>query len=197
MNNKTNSAKMSYISLKINLEGARVTKVIQFNTNVTILEACILIKIKFGESVPEAVEEFGLFLADDEGQEGVWLEADRKLSYFLFHDHDTLEFRRKIRTLRVRMLDGAVKSILVDDSQSVEELMFVICTKIGIKNHEEYGLVRENEPSKEKLTEKRKSLKFSTLTLRKKTLDKDYDSKMEKLREKLKTDDESKFVLIS
>lgn len=184
---------MSLISLKINLEGARVTKVIQFNSNVTILEACILIKIKFGESVPEPVEEFGLFLAEDDGPQGVWLEADRKLNYYLLSDHDSLEFRRKIRTLKVRMLDGAVKSILVDDSQSVEELMFVICTKIGIKNHDEYGLVRENEPAKEKHTEKRKSLKLGTLTLRKMTLDKDYDNKMEKLREKLKTDDESKF----
>jgi hypothetical protein len=32
------------------------------------------------------------------------------------------------------MLDGSVKTVLVDDSQPVANLMVVICTKIG-KNH--------------------------------------------------------------
>lgn len=31
------------------------------------------------------------------------------------------------------MLDGTVKTMLVDDSQPVANLMVVICTKIGIK----------------------------------------------------------------
>ena len=30
------------------------------------------------------------------------------------------------------MLDGSVKTVLVDDSQPVANLMVVICTKIGI-----------------------------------------------------------------
>ncbi len=44
---------------------------------------------------------------------------------------DLLEYRRKMRNLRVRMLDGSVKTVLVDDSQPVANLMVVICTKIG------------------------------------------------------------------
>jgi len=44
---------------------------------------------------------------------------------------DLLEYRKKLRTLRVRMLDGTVKTLLVDDSQPVANLMVVICTKIG------------------------------------------------------------------
>ncbi len=44
---------------------------------------------------------------------------------------DLLEYRRKMRTLKVRMLDGTVKTMLVDDSQPVTNLMVVICTKIG------------------------------------------------------------------
>lgn len=100
-----------------------------------------------------------------------------------------LEYRRKVRTLRVRMLDGAVKTILVDDSQPVSQLMVVICTKIGITNHEEYGLVREdNEAQNENLPDN----KFGTLTLKRKFTEKDRDAKMESLRKKLKTDDESK-----
>ena len=54
---------------------------------------------------------------------------------------DSLEYRRKMRLLKVRMLDGTVKSLMVDDSQTVNNLMVLICTKIGITNHDEYSLV--------------------------------------------------------
>lgn len=50
----------------------------------------------------------------------------------MLRNQDVLEYRRKLRTLRVRMLDGALKTILVDDSQPVTQLMVVICTKIGM-----------------------------------------------------------------
>jgi len=119
------------------------------------------------------------------------LEPGRTLGYYILHNQDTLEYRRKTRTLRVRMLDGAVKTILVDDSQPVSQLMVVICTKIGITNHEEYGLVREdNEAQNENLPDN----KFGTLTLKRKIMEKDRDAKMESLRKKLKTDDESELL---
>lgn len=44
---------------------------------------------------------------------------------------DLLEYRKKMRTLKVHMLDGTLKTLLVDDSQPVANLMVVICTKIG------------------------------------------------------------------
>lgn len=98
---------------------------------------------------------------------------------------DLLEYRKKLRTLRVRMLDGTLKTMLVDDSQPVANLMVVICTKIGITNHDEYSLVRENI---EEDTENQS--KFGTLTLKRKKEEKERDAKMEQLRKKLKTDDE-------
>lgn len=49
----------------------------------------------------------------------------------LSFSQDLLEYKRKMRTLRVRMLDGSVKTMLVDDSQAVANLMVVVCTKIG------------------------------------------------------------------
>lgn len=134
--------------------------------------------------------EYGLFMPDEQTQQGVWMENGRTLSYYILHNQDTLEYRRKLRTLRVKMLDGAVKTILVDDSQPVSQLMVVICTKIGITNHEEYGLVREDTESQ---NENLPDNKFGTLTLRRKIMEKDRDTKMESLRKKLKTDDESEF----
>lgn len=128
-------------------------------------------------------------MSDEDNKQGVWLESGRNLGYYLLRNHDVLEYRRKTRTLRVRMLDGAVKTILVDDSLPVSQLMIVICTKIGITNHEEYGLVREEtDQQNENLPDNR----TGTLTLRRKVAEKDRDAKMESLRKKLKTDDESK-----
>lgn len=89
------------------------------------------------------------------------------------------------------MLDGAVKTILVDDSQLVSQLMVVICTKIGLTNHDEYGLVRE-EPEPNHPADNNRT---ATLTLRRKVADRDRDAKMDSLRKKLRTDDESMFFL--
>jgi hypothetical protein len=136
---------------------------------------------------------------------------------FILCWQDLLEYRKKLRTLRVRMLDGTLKTLLVDDSQPVANLMVVICTKIGgcvfvvtsgkgiltallfiddftdfvmlpgITNHDEYSLVRENQ--EEELENKPN---FGTLTLKRKKEEKERDAKMDQLRKKLKTDDEGR-----
>ena len=73
---------------------------------------------------------------------------------------DSLEYRRKMRLLKVRMLDGTVKSLMVDDSQTVNNLMVLICTKIGITNHDEYSLVWDKpEEEQENIPTNRQVLK--------------------------------------
>ena len=42
-----------------------------------------------------------------------------------------LEYRKKIRPLRVRTLDGSIKTVLVDDSNTVAELTKTVCSRIG------------------------------------------------------------------
>lgn len=121
-------------------------------------------------------------------KKGVWLEPGRNLDYYILRNGDLLEYRRKLRTLRVRMLDGTLKTMLVDDSQPVANLMVVICTKIGITNHDEYSLVRELVDEE---TENQKPGNFGTLTLKRRKEEKgERDAKMDQLRKKLKTDDE-------
>jgi len=44
---------------------------------------------------------------------------------------DLLEYKKKHRTLRVKMLDETVKTVLVDDSNTVQELVATVCQKIG------------------------------------------------------------------
>lgn len=58
---------------------------------------------------------------------------------------------------------------------------------LGITNHDEYSLVRENQ--EEELENKPN---FGTLTLKRKKEEKERDAKMDQLRKKLKTDDEGR-----
>ena len=46
-----------------------------------------------------------------------------------------LDYKSKLRIIRVRMLDGAVKTMQVDDSHIVSQLMVVICSRIGMQKH--------------------------------------------------------------
>ena len=111
---------------------------------------------------------------------------------------DTLEYRKKMRLLKVRMLDGAIKSIMVDDSQIVSNMMVIICTKIGITNHDEYSLVREKTEDEENQTPNKKYGTLGTiggtLTLKRKHKNPDTDEpqidpKMATLRKNLHTED--------
>jgi hypothetical protein len=52
-----------------------------------------------------------------------------------------VEYKTKYRSLKIRLLDGTIKVIHVDDSLIVAQLMVYICTKFGIANYDEYSLV--------------------------------------------------------
>lgn len=46
----------------------------------------------------------------------------------------------------MRTLDGGtVKTLYVDESQPISQLMIDVCSKMGISNHEEYSLVRNED----------------------------------------------------
>ncbi|XP_040191710.1 talin-1 isoform X1 [Rana temporaria] len=170
---------MVALSLKISI--GNVVKTMQFEPSTMIYDACRMIR----ERVPEAQigqpNDFGLFLSDEDPKKGIWLEAGKALDYYMLRNGDTLEYRKKQRPLKIRMLDGTVKTVMVDDSKTMSDLLMTICARIGITNYDEYSLVREVfEEKKEEVT--------GTLK-RDKTLLRD-DKKMEKLKQKLHTDDE-------
>ncbi|KAG1695569.1 Talin-1 [Nymphon striatum] len=179
---------MAVLSLKVSIVEKGVVKTMQFEPSVMVYDACKIIRDKLQEaSNLGQPKDYGLFLADEDPKKGVWLEQGRNFDYYLLREGDLLEYKRKMRALRVRMLDGSVKTLLVDDSQAVANLMVVICTKIGLTNHDEYSLVRdlpEEEPKEPYST--------GTLTLRRK--DKDKNQKMEQMKKKLKTDDDMNWV---
>uniref|UniRef100_A0A8D2NVC2 Talin 1 n=1 Tax=Zosterops lateralis melanops TaxID=1220523 RepID=A0A8D2NVC2_ZOSLA len=173
------AATMVALSLKISI--GNVVKTMQFEPSTMVYDACRMIR----ERVPEAQigqsNDFGLFLSDEDPKKGIWLEAGKALDYYMLRNGDTMEYKKKQRPLKIRMLDGTVKTVMVDDSKTVTDMLMTICARIGITNYDEYSLVREiMEEKKEEVTG----------TLKKdKTLLRD-EKKMEKLKQKLHTDDE-------
>ncbi|XP_017163203.1 talin-1 [Poecilia reticulata] len=170
---------MVALSLKIGV--GNVVKTMQFEPSTMVYDACRIIR----ERVPEAQlgqpNDYGLFLSDEDPKKGIWLEAGKALDYYMLRNGDTLEYKKKQRPLKIRMLDGTVKTVMIDDSKIVSDMLMTICARIGITNYDEYSLVRDiGEEKKEETT--------GTLK-RDKTLLRD-DKKMEKLKQKLHTDDE-------
>ena len=98
------------------------------------------------------------------------------------------------------MLDGTVKSLYVDDSQTVGNLMVLICTKIGITNHDEYSLVWDKpEDEQENIPTNRFDTLRGTMTIRSKKFkegEKEIDPKMVELKKQLNTEDGGKHNLI-
>ncbi|XP_077478132.1 talin-1 isoform X1 [Stigmatopora argus] len=170
---------MVALSLKIGV--GNVVKTMQFEPSTMVYDACRIIRERVTEAQLGQPNDYGLFLSDEDPKKGIWLEAGKALDYYMLRNGDTLEYKKKQRPLKIRMLDGTVKTVMVDDSKIVSDMLMTICARIGITNYDEYSLVRDiGEEKKEEIT--------GTLK-RDKTLLRD-DKKMEKLKQKLHTDDE-------
>ncbi|NXG47280.1 TLN2 protein, partial [Psilopogon haemacephalus] len=172
---------MVALSLKICVRQCNVVKTMQFEPSTAVYDACRVIRERVPEAQTGQASDYGLFLSDDDPRKGIWLEAGRTLDYYMLRNGDILEYKKKQRPQKIRMLDGSVKTVMVDDSKTVGELLVTICSRIGITNYEEYSLIQES------IEEKKED---STGTLKKdRTLLRD-ERKMEKLKAKLHTDDD-------
>eukprot|EP00117_Sycon_ciliatum_P001215 scpid5059/ scgid6971/ Talin-1 len=172
---------MPNLSLKVNIPSTGAVKTMQFDANMMVYDACKLIRDRLPDPSSSSAKDFGMFLPDEDPKKGVWLEPGRTLEYYLLKTGDLVEYRKKIRPLRVKMMDGALKTVMVDDSQIVEDLVKTICERIGVSNYEEYSLIHEEDDGdedKKKPSDKEKELKVRDA------------KKMEQIRKQWHTDDE-------
>ncbi|KAM8876261.1 talin-2a isoform 2-T3 [Synchiropus picturatus] len=172
---------MVVLSLKICVRQCNVVKTMQFEPSTAVYDACRIIRDRVPEAQTGQASDYGLFLSDEDPRKGIWLESGRTLDYYMLRNGDILEYKKKQRPQKIKMLDGAVKTIMVDDSKTVGELLVTICSRIGITNYEEYSLIQES-------VEEKKEEGMGTLK-KDRTLLRD-ERKMEKLKAKLHTDDE-------
>ncbi|XP_031702750.1 talin-2 isoform X3 [Anarrhichthys ocellatus] len=172
---------MVVLSLKICVRQCNVVKTMQFEPSTAVYDACRIIRERVPEAQTGQASDYGLFLSDEDPRKGIWLESGRTLDYYMLRNGDILEYKKKQRPQKIKMLDGAVKTIMVDDSKTVGELLVTICSRIGITNYEEYSLIQE-------MVEEKKEDGMGTLK-KDRTLLRD-ERKMEKLKAKLHTDDD-------
>ncbi len=68
------------------------------------------------------------------------------LSFFPPPIHqDELEYKKKHRPLKIKLQDGTIKTVLVDDTLSVSEIVMVIGEKLSMNNAEEFSLKTEGK----------------------------------------------------
>uniref|UniRef100_A0A8C5A5T6 Talin 2a n=1 Tax=Gadus morhua TaxID=8049 RepID=A0A8C5A5T6_GADMO len=144
---------MVVLSLKICVRQCNVVKTMQFEPCTAVYDACRIIRERVAEAQAGQASDYGLFLSDEDPRKGIWLESGRTMDYYMLRNGDILEYKKKQRPQKIKMLDGAVKTIMVDDSKTVGELLVTICSRIGITNYEEYSLTQEGvEEKKEEHT---------------------------------------------
>ena len=109
--------------------------------------------------------DYGLFAASEPGSKsGVWLDLDLQIEDYMGEGkpvvlksevnhvmspknclssqylQDTLAYLKRMRLLKVKTPDNANRTMMVEEAKTVDQLMDVICQRIGITNTQEYSL---------------------------------------------------------
>eukprot|EP01113_Clastostelium_recurvatum_P020003 TRINITY_DN236_c0_g1_i4.p1 TRINITY_DN236_c0_g1~~TRINITY_DN236_c0_g1_i4.p1 ORF type:complete len:2591 (+),score=1077.50 TRINITY_DN236_c0_g1_i4:231-8003(+) len=128
------------LTLKIQMVRLNQQKSMKFAPTMSVSEVIGQIK----EKTNEGGDDHGLFQPGLEGKRpSRWLRLDRTLQYYDLKMNDLLEYKKKHRPLKVKLMDDTVKTVLVDDSLSVGEIVELIGKKMQIKNFEEFSLQRD------------------------------------------------------
>ncbi|KAJ3335669.1 Talin-1 [Gonapodya sp. JEL0774] len=133
---------------------------INFAGDTSVHEACKEVRDRLGDAT--GGPDHGLFHPDTRQ----WLAPNRVLDYYNLKSGDVVEYKKKTRPLKVRLADETTKTVLIDESVSVKQLVEYICEKIGIANPDEYSLqtdIRTNSTRKsnETLARREKKMKGS------------------------------------
>lgn len=107
----------------------------KFTGNSTVNECCKEIREKIGDKTtgPNDHGMFSLLL-------NKWLAPNKTLDFYDMNSGDAVEYKKKHRPLRIRLMDDTQKTVLIDDSNTVVEIVATVCTRIGISNPDEYSL---------------------------------------------------------
>ena len=190
------------LTIKVNIIKLEISKTFQFEPSATIQDVIKHVQTKVPDSAPKSSENYGIFHENTNDQtKSQWLQEKNSLGFYGFGNGTQLIYKDKNRYLKVKMLDGTVKTILVDDSKTVLDITKQITGKIGISetNIDEYSLVLEpstNEMGKDdkgstlNRNREAKSMKETTL----KRVEERERKKMETLKRKLHTDDETRWL---
>ncbi|KAL9985699.1 hypothetical protein ACROYT_G008133 [Oculina patagonica] len=178
--------------MKINIIQNSSVKTLQFNPEATIAEALRIIRERVPGSSPGKISDYGLFKQDDDPAKGKWLEPARTLDFYPLKSGDMLDYKSKVRHLKIKFMDGSVKTLQIDDSHNVGQILDSVCMKMGIANVEEFSLLVEGQKEDKEDAEKMGTIKRdkSVKDVSLKKMEERDKKKMDQLKKKLHTDDE-------
>ena len=133
------------MSLTLKVRAGDATKSMRFAETMSCHEACKNIQEKLGS---EGGADHAIYkpLTEDSGPKGgKWLRPEKTLEYYDLKNGDVIEYRKKHEIIRIKLVDGTVKSMMVDLSLSVSDAVAVIGNKMSLKNCEEYSLLIEGK----------------------------------------------------
>ncbi|XP_020615506.1 talin-2-like [Orbicella faveolata] len=180
------------LTLKINIVQNSSVKTLQFNPEATIAEALRIIRERVPGSSPGKISDYGLFSQDDDPSKGKWLEPARTLDFYPLKSGDMLDYKSKVRHLKIKFMDGSVKTLQIDDSHNVGQILDSVCMKMGIANTEEFSLLVEGQKEDKEDADKMGTIKRdkSVKDVSLKKMEERDKKKMDQLKRKLHTDDE-------
>ena len=76
--------------------------------------------------------DHGLFKPAEDPNMGSWLNEGRTLEHYNLKSGNILHYKNKLRLLRVKTLDDSIKTLQIDESQTVTEVVKAVCAKIGM-----------------------------------------------------------------
>eukprot|EP01118_Nematostelium_gracile_P005184 TRINITY_DN1628_c0_g1_i11.p1 TRINITY_DN1628_c0_g1~~TRINITY_DN1628_c0_g1_i11.p1 ORF type:complete len:1470 (+),score=507.85 TRINITY_DN1628_c0_g1_i11:150-4559(+) len=92
--------------------------------------------------------DFALFAPNPPGGEGMgrWLKQERTLEYYDLKTNEVVEFKKKHDAIKIKLVDETVKTMILDMSLPLNEVVMAIGAKISIKNADEFSLQLDSKP---------------------------------------------------
>ena len=106
-----------------------------------MLKVCREIRAQLFPENEHGGQDHGLFWVSH----NKWLDSHKTLGYFDIRQGDTVEYRKKHRSINIKLVDGTLHSVILDESLPVSKLSEEICDQLGLGNSNEYSLAAEVE----------------------------------------------------
>lgn len=117
------------------------SKTMKFAPNMSISECCQLIAEKLADSIGITGADHGLFQNAEPGKRPArWLREDRTLQFYDIDSGSELEYKKKHRPLKIKLMDDSIKTLLINTTLTVGEIVDTIGERLTLSNSEEFSL---------------------------------------------------------
>jgi len=124
------------ISLRVNFPQNDQTAVMRFSLDMPVRDIIAEIYDKTGLGG----DHFGIFQIPVGRSKGRWIKEFHTLEYYDLKNDSVVQYKNKRRKLMVKLMDNTVNAVVIDDSETVSEICYMITSKLEIKNPDEYSL---------------------------------------------------------